>query len=102
MFSLTGQRPDPIVTQIQVDGKTLLMEVDTGATLSIISEETLHKHWRNSAPPNMSSRKDTLRTYTGQCVKIMGVINVMVETTIGSAHGLARQRSKLTWQELAE
>ena len=63
MFSLTGPRPDPIVTQIQVDGKTLLIEVDTGATLSIISEETLHKHWRNSTRPNMRSTEDTLRTY---------------------------------------
>ncbi|KAI0232112.1 hypothetical protein LSAT2_017614 [Lamellibrachia satsuma] len=86
MFSMTGPRPDPIVTQIQVDGKTLLMEVDTGATLSTISEETLHRHWRNSARPNMRSTKDTLRTYTGQCVKIMGVINVMVETTTGDQH----------------
>ena len=33
MFSVTGPHPDPIMTHI-VDGKALLMEVDTGAKLS--------------------------------------------------------------------
>ena len=38
LFAMTGSRPDPIVTTICVDGKLLSMEIDTGATLSVISE----------------------------------------------------------------
>ena len=44
LFAMTGSRPDPIVTTICVDGKLLSMELDTGATLSIISEETWNQH----------------------------------------------------------
>ena len=49
LLALTGSRPDPIVTTVCVDGMLLSMGIDTGATLSIISEETWNQHWSTRA-----------------------------------------------------
>ena len=88
MFNVTGPRPDPIITHVELDGKALLMEVDTGATLSVISEKTLQEHWRNATRPKIKATKDRLRTYTGQYVKILGVITVRVRARNGVQHDL--------------
>ena len=58
LFALTGSRPDPIVTTVCVDGKLLSMEIDTGAALSIISEETWKQHWS----PCLQGTRDTLHS----------------------------------------
>ena len=79
MFSVTRPRPDPIITHVEIDSKELLMEVDTGVTLSVISE-----HWRNTTRPKIKATKDSLRTYTGQYVKINGVVTK--DATINSGH----------------
>ena len=88
MFNVTGPRPDPIITHVEIDGKTLLMEVDTGATLTVISETTFQEHWRNTTRPKIKATKDRLRTYTGQYVKILGVITVRVRARNGVQHDL--------------
>ena len=48
-----------------------------GATLSIISEETWNQHW-STPRPCLQGTRDTLRTYTGQCVKITGQVQTCV------------------------
>ena len=63
------------------------MEVDTGATLSVISEETWRRHWTRPRP-HLEHSHDTLRTYTGQCVKIKGIVDVKVEGKKGECHTL--------------
>ena len=52
------------------------MELDTGASLSIISEETFH----SIAQPmdNLQSTDIALTTYTGESLNIMGTYNVQV------------------------
>ena len=87
LFALTGSRPDPIVTTVCVDGKPMTMKIDTGATLSIISEETWNQHW-STPRPCLQGTRDTLRTYTGQCVKITGIADVTVVAKTGSKHVL--------------
>ena len=89
MFSVTGPRPDPIITHVEIDGKALLwLEVYTGATLSVISEKTFQEHWRNTTRPKIKATKDRLRTYTGQYVKFLGVITVRVRARNGVQHDL--------------
>ena len=87
IFALTGSRLDPIVTTVCVDWKLLSMEIDTGATLSIISEETCNQHW-STPRPCLQGTRNTLRTYTGQCVKITGIADVTVVAKTGSKHVL--------------
>ncbi len=40
MFNLSETRSDPLYATVQVNGASLKMEIDTGASASIISEET--------------------------------------------------------------
>ena len=63
------------------------MEIDTGATLSIISEETCNQHW-STPRPCLQGTRNTLRTYTGQCVKITGIADVTVVAKTGSKYVL--------------
>ena len=54
------------------------MEIDTGASLSLISEETYQQTWsRDAAPPLLPSQAH-LRTYTGETIQTLGRIEVEV------------------------
>ena len=63
------------------------MEINTGAGLSIISEETWNQHW-STPRPCLQGTRDTLRTYTGQCVKITGIADVTLVAKTSSKHVL--------------
>ena len=51
------------------------MELDTGASLSIMSKNTFHEHWPNR-PLEATTRK--LRTYTGETIEVFGIARVQV------------------------
>jgi len=71
--------PDPVVTHVQVDGTALAMEVDTGAAVTIISQQTFNDHWWGAGgKPTVRTTKETLRTNTGETVKVAGVIDMTV------------------------
>ncbi|KAL9982685.1 hypothetical protein ACROYT_G004758 [Oculina patagonica] len=78
LFTLGGKRPLPYKVQLSVGGQALEMEVDTGASLSVISEGTCkHLVSQNGAPP-LEKSGIVLRTYTGEEVKPEGVCTVVV------------------------
>ena len=54
---------------VEVNGTSLLMELDTGAGVSVISEETYKKNF--SGTPLMLSNTH-LRAYTGHPLKVQG------------------------------
>jgi len=64
---IDGRSSHPITVQLEVQGKPLLMEVDTGAAVSIISEETYDTLF-SQVPLNQSTVG--LRTYTGESISI--------------------------------
>ena len=48
LFDLTAnKRSHPFQVIVKVDGQNLAMEIDTGASLSLISEETQKSLWPN-------------------------------------------------------
>ena len=59
----------PITVELGVNGKTLTMELDTAAAVSIISEQTQRKTRRSTA---------ILRTYTGESMTVAGELEVQV------------------------
>ena len=65
----------PITVELGVNGKTLTMELDTGAAVSIISEQTQRKTF-----PDTPLRRSTaiLRTYTGESMTVAGELEVQV------------------------
>lgn len=58
----------PLVTTLDIDGRKVTMEIDTGAGFTIFSE----KEWRNHGSPKLEDTQVRLRTYTGQPVDITG------------------------------
>ena len=56
-------------------------------TVNNISEETWNQHW-STPRPCLKGIRDSLRTYTGQCVKITGIADVTVVAKTGSKHVL--------------
>ena len=75
LFNVNGKSANPITVALDVNGKKLSMEVDTGAAVSVISEET-----RAHLFPSMKV-KDTsviLTTYTGEQMAVAGEVTVTV------------------------
>ena len=75
LFSLG--RNHAMEVQVQIERKPIVMELDTGAAVSVISHEEYKRKLRQQV-----SIKETdllLHTYTGETVKPMGVCTVNVE-----------------------
>ena len=45
LFNTPGSRLNPMMVSLELDHKEVQMEVDTGASASIISEATYQKQW---------------------------------------------------------
>ncbi|PIK56483.1 hypothetical protein BSL78_06598 [Apostichopus japonicus] len=75
LFNVNDGRA-PLAVDIKIDGQSVRMEVDTGASMSIVSEKTFKANW-----PNKEWHKTdiVLRTYTGATVEILGETEVTVE-----------------------
>ena len=65
-----------ILVKPKVNGITLNMEVDTGASVSIISENTYKKCFQNC---KLAKTNVKLKTYTGEKIEVLGQIQVTVK-----------------------
>ena len=66
---------NPIEVTVKMDNKLTSMELDTGASVSLISADTFNKLW----PGRQLKKSDTtLRTYSGEQIKTLGSIDVTV------------------------
>ena len=75
----TKPRSPPITAHITVQGIPLEMEVDTGASASIISEELFNNLWTEDIRPKLNPHTDILRRYTGETFETKGLIEVNVQ-----------------------
>ncbi len=50
--------------------------MDTGAYVSVISDRTYQQTWATDRRPKLEPTEASLRTYTGQQVKVLGAIFV--------------------------
>ena len=66
----------PIIILVVVDKCLIYMELDTGAAVSLVSEDTYKQHWSNK-PLEESVTK--LKTYSGEDIAVKGVLQVDVE-----------------------
>ena len=66
----------PYFVTMNVNGRPLKMEIDTGAAVSIISTDTM-KHLVPDATLKMTDVR--MQTYTGQPMKVQGYLDVAVE-----------------------
>ena len=78
LFQLSARSTNPIRVTVGAQGKDLLMEVDTGASLSLMSESTYRSTWSDTERPLLQPSQVKLRTYTGEIIGSKGVITVPV------------------------
>ena len=64
--------------------------VDTGASLSLISEKTYLTVWTDSKRPLLQATSTCLQTYTGERIPVLGSLRVQV-----SHHSQTKQLSLL-------
>ena len=76
LFMVGNSASNPLYANVLVNGKDLVMEVDTGAAGSIISE-MLFKQLFPKVKLDKSSIQ--LRTYTGEKLPVLGQINVRAQ-----------------------
>ena len=71
-----GAKSDqPYVLDVQLDGKPIRMEIDTGAALSLVSEQT----FRSLFPlRSVETSKVHLRTYSGEVISVVGQMQLAV------------------------
>ena len=78
MYVVGTDRLDPYTAEIEINGATLRMQVDTGAALSLISETAYPKAWPSGNAPVVQKTSVRLRTYTGEELKLVGMAMVRV------------------------
>ena len=64
-----------------LEGKELHMEVDTGASLSLINETMFKALWDADDTPSIQQTEVKLWTYTGQKIHLLESITVTAETS---------------------
>ena len=81
-YSLFHFHPEgslPFTVQLSVNKSLLTMEVDTGATLSLISQATYRKLWTKGDAPPLHRTEARLKSYAGEPIAVEGSINVDVK-----------------------
>ena len=64
---------------VSINGAPIMMEVDTGATLSIMSYSTYLASWPKRHQTELKSSEAKLRTYTGEEIAVTGVSDVTIK-----------------------
>ncbi|XP_064465546.1 uncharacterized protein K02A2.6-like [Ornithodoros turicata] len=80
LFSLhtSRQATNRYTIEVTLDNRPCVFEVDSGASFSIISEETFHHLWNNDRPTLHSATFD-LKTWTGTPLQVRGKARVHVK-----------------------
>ena len=81
LFPIKSQTANPPWrTVLTINGKQVEMEIDTGASLSLISKATYDKLQSSAALPPLKTEQIKLRTYTGEEISVLGSISVTVQS----------------------
>ena len=59
-----------------INDKSTKMEINTGASLTLISECTLREHWPDL---KLSPSRITLHSYSGESIPVLGTVDVVVK-----------------------
>ena len=79
LFNVTTNACKPLQVTVKVNDTDLTMEVDTGASMSLISNATFQKLWPAQSSPTLLPSETKLRTYTGEQIDVLGTISTNVQ-----------------------
>ena len=78
LYKVSVSKVPPVLVYVKVNGLILCMELDTGASLTVMGKDTLQSLFKDSVP-DLSPFDGKLRTYSGQIISPLGLISVLVE-----------------------
>ena len=78
ILALKEQRPSPFIVKVQLNNCNLNMEIDTGASASLLSMDTYRRLWKKGTRPELKPSSRRLKTYTGELLNVEGTIDVEV------------------------
>ena len=104
----------PLVATMTINRKPVRLEVDTGASVSLVSENTFRRLWKRKEAPGLKQPRIRLRTYSGKQLTVLGEAYVQVRyeqqvATVplivvqGEGNLLGRnwmQKFKLNWRHI--
>ena len=79
MYPVTGPNAKPWQTPISVEDHNLVMEVDTGAAVMVVSEATFNQVGGVSLIPQLHPSMVKLRSYTGEETPVVRELYVKVQ-----------------------
>ena len=75
LFTIWNKATPPILIELELNHKKLTMELDTGAAISLISQETMHELFPGI---QLKPCDIVLKTYTSQKILVLGKFDVNV------------------------
>ena len=78
VYTLANEKCDPFIVPMYINGVCVHFELDTGASMSLISKKTIDELWTEKSKPKLRSTSTRLRTYTGESLKVLGIAVVDV------------------------
>ena len=107
LFNITYTSTKPLLVTVELNQAPVDMEVDTGASVSLISKDTYDKLWANLTTAPSLQKSDILLqtyTYTGEHLDVVGSVSVDVRYKADIAHlpltVVAGRGPSLTWPRL--
>ena len=77
LFSMgNGPSNRPPLVDVHIDAKPISMQVDTGASVTVLSKVTYSSFW--PVPPTLQNCNSNLTTYSGEKISVLGKIAVHV------------------------
>ena len=77
LYTVRSRSMKPLIVNLELDGVSTSMEVDTGASVSIVSEDHFKKLQDNGTTLRPTGAK--LSTYTGELISVKGATEVTVK-----------------------
>ena len=79
MYNFSGVSVKPLKVTVRVNNADLDMEVDTGASVSVISEDTYNRLWPEKQQPSLQESTIILRIYSREQMSVKGSMAVDVQ-----------------------
>ena len=79
LYNMSDRKCEPpaIKLDVMMNNTKIIVEVDTGASATLINESTFHQIWPKQKPD--VSKADLLRTYTGEKVPLLGTVKTTIK-----------------------
>ena len=78
MFTLSSDGTSPFRVDVLLNGVPVQMELDTGASLTIINETTYNQVQQQSSVPQLQPTQHVLKSYSGHSIQLLGHLDITV------------------------